>query len=140
VSQTTVTIYGLPDASLYTDVATASEKAQSLGATVVSHPDMPQLRAVFSDAVDAYTFSIWLSTHKVTFHTFQLTQTWIDHDIPWPDLAAQRVKASCVQLARDYNSHAAVHRVGTVQQDAADLIAAAIARTPLLTLTQEPHR
>ena len=64
MSQTTVTIYGLPDASLYTDVAAASEKAVSLGATVVSHPDMPQLRAVFTDVVDACTFSIWLSSAK----------------------------------------------------------------------------
>jgi hypothetical protein len=140
VSQTTVSVYGMLDSSLYDDVATASKKATDLGATVVSSPDMPQLRAVFSDVVDACTFSIWLSTGKVAFHTFQLTQTSVEHDIPWPELAPQRVKASCIQLARDYNSHAALHRVRTVPQDAAELIASAIFRTPLLTLTQEPHR
>jgi hypothetical protein len=131
VSQTTVSVYGMLDSTLYDDVATASKKATDLGATVVSSPDMPQLRAVFS---------IWLSTGKVAFHTFQLTQTSVEHDIPWPELAPQRVKASCIQLARDYNSHAALHRVRTVPQDAAELIAEAIFRTPLLTLTQEPHR
>jgi hypothetical protein len=140
VSQTTVSVYGMLDSTLYDDVATASKKATDLGATVVSSPDMPQLRAVFSDVVDACTFSIWLSTGKVAFHTFQLTQTSVEHDIPWPELAPQRVKASCIQLARDYNSHAALHRVRTVPQDAAELIAEAIFRTPLLTLTQEPHR
>jgi hypothetical protein len=140
VSQTTVSVYGMLDSSLYDDVATATKKATDLGATVVSSPDMPQLRAVFSDVVDACTFSIWLSTGKVAFHTFQLTQTSVEHDIPWPELAPQRVKASCIQLARDYNSHAALHRVRTVPQDAAELIAEAIFRTPLLTLTQEPHR
>jgi hypothetical protein len=140
VSQSTVSVYGMLDSSLYDDVATATKKATDLGATVVSSPDMPQLRAVFSDVVDACTFSIWLSTGKVAFHTFQLTQTSVEHDIPWPELAPQRVKASCIQLARDYNSHAALHRVRTVPQDAAELIAEAIFRTPLLTLTQEPHR
>ena len=139
-SATTVTVFGLPDASLYEDIATACVKAATLGATVVSSPDNPQIRAVFSDVVDACTFSIWLSTGKVAFHTFQLTQTSVEHDIPWPELAPQRVKASCIQLARDYNSHAALHRVRTVPQDAAELIAEAIFRTPLLTLTQEPHR
>jgi hypothetical protein len=140
VSQTTVSVYGMLDSTLYDDVATATKKATNLGATVVSSPDMPQLRAVFSDVVDACTFSIWLSTGKVAFHTFQLAQTSVEHDIPWPELAPQRVKASCIQLARDYNSHAALHRVRTVPQDAAELIAEAIFRTPLLTLTQEPHR
>jgi len=140
VSQSTVSVYGMLDSSLYDDVATATKKATDLGATVVSSPDNPQLRAVFSDVVDACTFSIWLSTGKVAFHTFQLTQTSVEHDIPWPELVPQRVKASCIQLARDYNSHAALHRVRTVPQDAAELIAEAIFRTPLLTLTQEPHR
>ena len=123
MSQSTVSVYGMLDSSLYDDVATATKKATDLGATVVSSPDMPQIRAVFSDVVDACTFSIWLSIGKVAFHTFQLTQTSVEHDIPWPELAPQRVKASCIQLARDYNSHAALHRVRTVPQDAAELIA-----------------
>jgi len=89
---------------------------------------------------DACTCSIWLRNGKVWVNTVQPAQTSVEPDIRWPERAPLRVKASCIQLARDYNSHAALHRVRTVPQDAAELIAEAIFRTPLLTLTQEPHR
>jgi hypothetical protein len=137
--RTIVTVYGLPDATMYEDVATASVKAADLGATVVSQPDMPQIRAVFGDPVEACSFVIWLSTRKVTFHTFQLTQTAEDYATPWPDQAAERVKAGCAALARFYNTYANRHRMNRVQPDAANLIAEAIERTPLMTLSQEGY-
>jgi hypothetical protein len=132
-------VYGLPDASLYEDIATASLKATELGATVISQPDMPQIRAVFSDVVEAATFVIWLSTRKVTFHTFQLTQTWIEHDLAWPDLAAHRVRKGCIALVRNYNTYADRHRLHRVQPDAANLLADALERVPLMTLSQEGY-
>ena len=136
---TTVSVYGMPDAKLYEDIATASLKATSLGATVVSQPDMPQVRAVFSDVVDAATFVIWLSTNQVTFHTFQLTQTAEAYATPWPELDAQRVKTGCAVLARSYNVYAGRHHLHRVQEDAATQIADAIARTPLMSLSQEGY-
>ena len=138
-SATTVTVYGLPDATLYQDVATASLKAVELGATVVSQPDMPQIRAVFSDIIDASTFVIWLSTGKVSFHTFQLTQTAEAHGLPWPDLTPLRVKSGCVALVRNYNTYADRHRLHRLQPDAANLIADALERVPLMRLSQEGY-
>ncbi len=138
-SATTVSVYGLPDAKLYEDIATASLKATALGATVVSQPDMPQVRAVFSDVVEACTFVIWLRDSKVTFHTFQLTQTAEAYATPWPEGAAQRVKTGCAALARFYNTYAGRHHMNRVQPDAANLIAEAIERTPLMSLSQEGY-
>jgi hypothetical protein len=137
--QCIVTIYGMLDATLYDNVATASLQAVNLGATVVSRGAAPHITATFSRMVDACVFMTWLSQSAVVFHTVQLTQTSELLATPWPFRDAERVKAGCIQLARDYNTYAKQHRMHLVQQDAATLIAEAIAHTPLLSLSQEGY-
>ncbi len=132
-----VAVYGMRDSRRYDDVAEASRKAVELGATVVSRLEAPQLEAVFSNIFQASSFAIWLSQREVIYHTYQLTQVTDPTLPPWPQRDAERVKASCVRLARAYNTHAQQYRVPTIPQAHAELVALAIERTPLLTLTQE---
>lgn len=132
-----VAVYGMRDSRQYDDITEASRKAVELGATVISRREAPQLEAVFSDSTQACNFAIWLSHREVIYHTYQLTQVADPAAPPWPQRDAERVKASCVQLARAYNTHAARYRVPTIPHAHAELVAQAIERTPLLTLTQE---
>jgi len=135
--QVTVTIYGMRDSALHDDVANASRKAVALGATVVSRQDAPQIEATFSDILHASDFAIWLGMHEIIYHTYLLTQVQDPSQIAWPRRNAARVKANCEALARNYNVHALAHRVAIIPPEHAALVADAIARTPLLTLTQE---
>ena len=132
-----VTVYGMRDSRRYDDVAEASRKAVELGATVVSRLEAPQLEAVFSDIFRASSFAIWLSRREIIYHTYQLTQVTDPTAPPWPQRDGERVKASCARLARAYNTHAQQYRVPTIPQAHAELVAEAIERTPLLTVTQE---
>ena len=132
-----VAVYGMRDSRRYDDVAEASRKAVELGATVVSRLEAPQLEAVFSDIFRASSFAIWLSRREIIYHTYQLTQVTDPTAPPWPQRDAERVKASCVRLVRAYNTLAQDYRVPTIPQAHAELVAQAIERTPLLTVTQE---
>ena len=135
--QVQVSIYGMRDSREHDDVARASRKATTLGATVVSRLEAPQLEAVFSDIIPASDFAIWLSTHPLDYHTYTLTQVQDRSQIAWPRRNAARVKANCVALAANYNAYARRYRITELPEEYTLLVAAAINRTPLLELTQE---